>query len=80
MNLCPLITRRDHIKLLGAKLKESLELIGKLQKAIEEKHVTFDAECRKLQHEVTPWQSVLFILWTTRNAEKLSKVTFACTL
>ena len=53
-----------------------MDLIDKLKVAIQEKHVTFDRECGKLEEEVTPTQSVLFLLWITRNAEKLAKVLF----
>ena len=64
----------NHIKMLSSQLQESYLLIQHLGKAIEEKHTTFDTECSKIQSEVSPIQSVKFLLWITRNSEKLAEV------
>jgi hypothetical protein len=49
-------------------------LIKTLKCSIEKKHVLFDRACGSIMQEANPRQNVKFLLWITRNAEKLSKV------
>lgn len=60
--------------MLSRQLKEAVELVKELKIAIETKHLAFDTECSKVEAVCTPKQSVLFLMWVTKNAEKLSKV------
>jgi hypothetical protein len=55
-------------------LKESLELIEQLKIAIDEKHSAFDIECGKIQSEVTPQQTVRFLLWISKSVDKIGNV------
>lgn len=54
----------------------SVDLVQELKVAIEEKHNCFDRECGKIEAVCTPKQSVLFLMWVTKNVELLSKVCF----
>lgn len=55
-------------------LKESMGLIKILKSAIEKKHALFDRACGRIMKEAAPQQNVKFLLWITRNAERLAKV------
>jgi hypothetical protein len=61
---------------LTEKLKESLDLLKELKIAIENKHAAFDFECGKVESVTTPKQTVLFLMWVTKNAERLAQVYF----
>ena len=65
---------RRKIQMLLGQMKESLDLIKQLRVSIETKHVTFDKEVGNIQKEATSQQIVQFLLWITRNANKLADV------
>lgn len=65
---------RRKIQMLLGQMKESLDLIKQLRVSIETKHATFDQEVGKIQKEATSQQIVQFLLWITRNANKLAEV------
>ena len=68
---------RSKSKILADQLKESVELVKELRVAIEKKHTCFDHECGKIEAVCNPKQSVLFLMWVTRNVELLSRVLLA---
>lgn len=69
-----LIYIRTKAKVLSEQLKEAVELVKELKVAIERKHSAFDTECGKIEAVCNPKQSVLFLMWVTKNVELLSKV------
>jgi hypothetical protein len=69
-----LLLCRVKAKHLSEQLKESVMLVADLKVAIEAKHHAFDTECGKIEAVCNPKQTVLFLMWVTKNAEALSKV------
>ena len=69
---------RTKAKVLSEQLKEAVELVKELKVAIERKHSAFDTECGKIEAVCNPKQSVLFLMWVTKNVELLSKVRIPC--
>ena len=65
--------RRAKIVELLTQLKESLRLIQSLRGAIDKKHSSYDSLLRRIQESTSPKQTVLFLLWITRNATALSR-------
>ena len=65
---------RDNILHLMKQLKEAFLLTDKIKRAIEEKHQKFDDTCSVIQNIGSGRQVVAFLLWITRNADKLSLV------
>lgn len=69
-----LAQQRSEVLNLLLHLKESLNLITELKESIKDKHEAFDRECGKILNEASAKQCVRFILWITKNADKLAKV------
>ena len=65
--------RSEVLKLL-LHLRESLSVIRELKSSIKDKHESFDRECGKIASEASAQQNVRFILWITKNTDKLAKV------
>jgi hypothetical protein len=65
---------RDRIQFLLSQLSESLRLVEELKVAIKRKHHTFDSLLGNIQSEATSPQVVRFLLWITKNSERLAKV------
>jgi hypothetical protein len=59
---------------LTKQLTESLSLIKLLRTAIDDKHTKFDACCTRVKNVGSAKQQVAFLLWITRNADKLSRI------
>ena len=66
--------RRESIRQLLLKMRESLNLIHELDSLITAKHSTFDAECGKIEKACTVEQKVKFLLWIKSNADTLQQV------
>lgn len=65
---------RQKAQILTNQLKGSFELIRDLKKAIDEKHAAFDSACGKVESICTPRQTILFLMWISKNADKLAQV------
>ncbi len=65
---------RDKIQTLLQQLSESLNVVEDLRTAIRKKHSAFDELLGKIQAEATSPQIVRFLLWITKNAAQLAKV------
>ena len=66
--------RRDNIIHLMKQLKEAYLLTDRIKRAIEQKHQKFDDTCGIIQNIGNERQVVSFLLWITKNADKLSLV------
>lgn len=64
---------RERTSRLLEQLKESLDLISTLKTAIERKHQCNDSICGRVQAAATPIQIVHFLMWISKNAERLAK-------
>lgn len=58
---------------LLAQLRECLDLLGQLKKAIEQKHECYDAICGRAQSAASPTQTVKFLMWINKHADDLAK-------
>lgn len=67
-------SHRQAVQSLIDQLQEALALIQKLRVAIDKKHSVFDSTLGFIQAQATSPQIVRFLLWITKNAEKLSRV------
>lgn len=68
-----ILERRQRVRQLLAKHMESLKLIEELRTAISRKHSRLDSRCRTIQNSSSPLQVAKFLLWVTKNSEKLAK-------
>lgn len=50
-----------------------MELIQTLKEAIEKKHSSYDHVCGRVQSAATAEQIVKFLIWISKNADKLAK-------
>ncbi len=64
---------RERIKYLLGQLKESLDLLQSLKIATEKKHECYDYVCGRVQDAAEPTQTVRFLMWITRNVDRLAK-------
>ena len=74
MFLCVVLCCRDHMIELTKQLTESLDLIKVLRTAIDDKHRKFDHCCTLVKNVGSAKQQVAFLLWITKNVDKLSHV------
>jgi hypothetical protein len=65
---------RQRIKALLSQLQESLNLVAQLRTAISKRHAFFDDQCGGVQQIATPQQMVQFLLWMSKNSQRLTSL------
>ena len=68
-----IVERRQRIRDLISKLRESLNLIKSLRTAIDSKHTLLDIKITSVKNIATPKQVVQLLLWISQNGDKLSR-------